>query len=317
MARNIPRASAEKAYPPLPPLIIDGLMYPPGYRLGIDLAGILRPGHNKVWTELNSEDLTLLVSFHLRSRAGSDEIWWNPPNSDKWKLAASDTLDNGIKRQLFADPENDETKRDNAAFFVSFRTDDLCEGLDVRSVGLSELGWIDPTNTAYKRWRPTMEHIIASARLRDPVSVPQLLEELAIGVDFVGYAATHSGSVVILMPGPSNRPNAMPADQSAITVVAQAPLALSPDEGTIRTRVGLVASMGKLTAMGGGRHLSVNNIDWFIPPEFDARRDDLAWTDADGIGLTRSVGIHASYPKPRRDETLAVFDHVMRSFRFL
>jgi hypothetical protein len=315
MARSIPSASAEEVYPPLPPLIIDGLMYPPGYRLGIDLAGVLRPGHNKVWVELNSEDLTLLVSFHLRSR-GSEEIWWNPSNPDKWKLVSSDTLPNGVRRQLFADPDNDETKRGNAAFFVSFRTDNLSEGLDVRCVGPADLGWVDPTNTAYKRWRPTMEHIIASARLRDPVSVPQLMGELAIAVDFGGYAAAHSGSTVILTPQPVN-PGAMPVDQRYITVVAQTSLALRPDEGTIRTRDALVASFAKLTTIGGGRHLSVNDIDWFIPPETDARRDNLARTDADGIGQTRGVGIVAWYPKPRRDETLAVFDDVLKSFRFL
>ena len=315
MARNIRSASARETYPPLPPLLIDGLMYPPGYRLGIDLDGILRPGHNKVWVELNSEDLTLLVSFHLRSR-GNEEIWWNPSNPDKWKLEWSDTLPNGVRRQLFADPDNDETKRGNAAFFVSFRTDNLSEGLDVRCVGPAEQNWIDSTNTAYKRWRPTMEHIIASVRFRDAVSVPQLMGELAIAVDFGGYAAAHSGSVLILTPQPVN-PGAMPVDQCYITVVAQAPLALSPDEGTIRTRAGLVASMSKLTTMCSGRHLSLNDIDWFISQESDARRDNLARTDADGIGQIRGVGISAWYPKPKREETLAVFDDVLKSFRFL
>jgi hypothetical protein len=315
MAQGISRGHAEEVYPPLPPLIIDGLMYPPGYRLGIDLAGVLRPGHNKVWVELNSEDMTLLVSFHLRSR-GNEEIWWNPSNSDKWKLVSSDTPPNGVRRQLFADLDNDETKRGNAAFFVSFRTDNLSEGLDVRCVGPADLGWVDPTNTVYKRWRLTMEHIIASARFRDPVSVPQLIGELAMAVDFGGYAAAHSGLVLILTPQPVN-PGAMPDDQCYITVVAHTSLALSPDEGTIRTRAGLIASMNKLTTMGLWRHLSLNDIDWFISQESDLRRDNLAMTDANGIGQTRGVGINAWYTKPKREETLAVFDDVLKSFRFL
>jgi hypothetical protein len=311
-------ARAEEEFPMLPPIMIDGLMYPPGYRLGISLAGVLQPGHNLVWSELASEDYTLLASFHLQGRGPDDneDIWWDHTKTIKWRLESSEKLDGNIERQVFVDPKNDEAKRGNAAFFVSYRMDGLFEGLDLRTVGPADLGWVDPTNTAYKRWRPTMERILASARLRDPVSVPQLMSELAYSVDFGGYFPRHRGSELILTPRPPDTPGMVLPDDGVITINTGASMKVAP-LGSVNTRDDLVASMAKLTKTGGGRQLTYNGIEWFIPPEFDARRNELAWTDADGIGQTRGVGMRAWYAKPYRDATLAVFDGILKSFRFL
>jgi hypothetical protein len=316
---TMPMHAADAVKPqPQAPILIDGLMYPPGYRLGIDLGGVLQPDSNGDWMLLASEDDSLSASFHIRARYhdATDAAWWDrhQQEPDKWRLDSSTPLDGDVERRLFSHPNNNEAESGNAAFFVAFRTDNLFEGLDLRTHGPPELDWVDPTKTAYRRWRPAMERILGSARLRETVTLPQLLQEHGIAMEFAGFLPRALGAVLYLTAEPPPTPLTHEPPDAVISMGGTAPLAYLPDN-VIATRADLVARMRGIMKIGNGRWVAANDIDWFLPPEFDAR--DRAFVEATGIGQTRQVGLRASYRKSQRVRTLSALDAVIESLRFL
>jgi hypothetical protein len=322
--RSIAEASTMKPKPP-PVSIIDGLMYPPGYRLGIDVAGALEPNHNGGWEQLKSDDGSLIASYHISYRFGdaADDDWWErhlkePAN---WRLDSTNVIGGDIERRLWSDPNNNEGENGDATFFVGYRTDAVFEGLDLRTVPPADSKAADPAQSRYKRWRPTMEHILASARLRAPVGIPHLLDELRIAVDFGDLHARSLGSRIALTLEPLPMPRVRGSLPAQILLTGGVPL----DYVLIReaTRDQLVAQFDALVRVdvpimgqqGPGRRIIGNEIDWFELPE---TRGEAYWSaQVTGIGQTQVTNISANYVPALNEPTLAALDAVIRSYRFL
>ena len=316
-----PQASIDHPPQPLPPNLIDGLMYPPGYRLGIELAGELRPydGH---WSELRSADLTLHASFHVRVAQPDEvvsELWWTAAGD--WRLELTATLDGAVERRLYVGADNEEAARGEARFFLSLCSDRWYEGIDLRTTYFVNGGWGVPPVGTYTRWRPVMQRILQSARLRDIVPISQVLREMAIEMEFGGFYPSGVGATIWLTPQTPGTPGALGRRQSSIMMGEPGPIPFLPDN-PIRTREDLIDSFARLVLRDPftgavGRHVSSHGIEWFVPPATEVKAQGYSFVLATGIGATRVAGLTASFDPVQRAATMAAFDAAMTSYRLL
>jgi hypothetical protein len=120
-----------------------------------------------------------------------------------------------------------------------------------------------------------------SARLPDTVTEPQLLQEYGIAMEFAGFHPRALGAVLYLTPEPPPIPSAHERPDAVISMGGPAPLTYLPNNA-IAARADLAARMGGIMKIGNGRWVAANDIDWFLPPEFDEH--DRGRVEATGIG---------------------------------